>query len=294
MQLVYEKEKRLRMMMKMHGLGDAAYWLVMYGWFFLLYAAYMIVLVVFGSAVGISTFRHNSYGIQFVLFFLFGNNMIAMAFLLSCFFTNSRTATLFAYMLVFSTGILGSLLLSQLINAGLWFTTIIEFIPSFSLYRGITELGEYATLGLLRGSNGMTVANLADSGNGMTGTWVILAAEWVIFMVAALYLEQVYASGTGNRRSPLFFLEWLPQLKQPRQARASDGLKLPTVSFAVPASPTKGSGVLQTLGLKAKDAATPIKTTGGGEKGVESSGLLLDIGTVWPRVCCGLSWTLVC
>lgn len=28
MQLVYEKERRLRMMMKMHGLGDTAYWCV--------------------------------------------------------------------------------------------------------------------------------------------------------------------------------------------------------------------------------------------------------------------------
>lgn len=26
LQLVYEKEKKLRMMMKMHGLGDMAYW----------------------------------------------------------------------------------------------------------------------------------------------------------------------------------------------------------------------------------------------------------------------------
>lgn len=62
MQLVYEKEKRLRMMMKMHGLGDAAYWLVMYGWFLLLYVAYIAVLLVFGSAVGISLFRQNDCG----------------------------------------------------------------------------------------------------------------------------------------------------------------------------------------------------------------------------------------
>ena len=57
--------------------------------------------------------------------------------------------------------------------------------------RGITELGEYASLALLRGSNGMTVANLADPGNGMRDTWVILAVEWVIFIITALYLEQV-------------------------------------------------------------------------------------------------------
>lgn len=62
MQLVYEKERRLRMMMKMHGLGDAAYWLVMYSWFLLLYIAYMAIFVAFGSIVGLNMFRRNSYG----------------------------------------------------------------------------------------------------------------------------------------------------------------------------------------------------------------------------------------
>lgn len=62
MQLVYEKEKRLRMMMKMHGLGDTAYWIVMYSWFFMLYVAYMIIFVFFGSIIGLNMFTKNSYG----------------------------------------------------------------------------------------------------------------------------------------------------------------------------------------------------------------------------------------
>lgn len=62
MQLVYEKENRLRMMMKMHGLGDAAYWIVTYGWFAVLYAAYMILFVFFGSVMGLSIFTKNDYG----------------------------------------------------------------------------------------------------------------------------------------------------------------------------------------------------------------------------------------
>lgn len=30
LQLVYDKEKKLRTMMKLHGLGDTAYWLALY------------------------------------------------------------------------------------------------------------------------------------------------------------------------------------------------------------------------------------------------------------------------
>jgi hypothetical protein len=62
MQLVYEKEKKLRMMMKMHGLGDRAYWLVTYLWFLCLYVAYMLIFVIFGSIIGLNIFRKNSYG----------------------------------------------------------------------------------------------------------------------------------------------------------------------------------------------------------------------------------------
>jgi hypothetical protein len=74
-------------------------------------------------------------GVQFILYALFGNNMIAFSFLLSCIFPSSRTATVFAYLLVFGSGLVGSLLLSQLANAGLWYADLLEFIPSLALYR---------------------------------------------------------------------------------------------------------------------------------------------------------------
>jgi hypothetical protein len=66
-QLVYEKEKGLRMMMRMHGLGDGAYWLVMYSWFLLLYVVYMALFVLVGSLMGLSMLRKNSYGEQLAL-----------------------------------------------------------------------------------------------------------------------------------------------------------------------------------------------------------------------------------
>ena len=61
--------------------------------------------------------------------------MIAFAFLLSCFFTSSKTATIFAYLIVFGTGLIGSLLLTRLMAQDLWYMTLVELIPSFSLFR---------------------------------------------------------------------------------------------------------------------------------------------------------------
>jgi hypothetical protein len=52
------------MMMKMHGLGDGAYWLVTYTWFSVLYIAYMAVFIAFGSLIGLNMFTKNSMGVQ--------------------------------------------------------------------------------------------------------------------------------------------------------------------------------------------------------------------------------------
>ena len=53
-------------MMKMHGLGDFAYYAVQYIWFICLYMCNIFILLLVGSAVNIDFFRDNSYGLQIV------------------------------------------------------------------------------------------------------------------------------------------------------------------------------------------------------------------------------------
>ena len=50
--LVYEKQQKLRAMMKMHGLGDMAYWTISYCYFLLISSLYIFLLVTFGAIVG--------------------------------------------------------------------------------------------------------------------------------------------------------------------------------------------------------------------------------------------------
>ncbi|CAN6885129.1 hypothetical protein Bca4012_073550 [Brassica carinata] len=66
--LVYEKQQRLRIMMKMHGLGDAPYWIVSYTYFVLVSILYMLCFAIFGSAIGLNFFRLNDCSIQLVFF----------------------------------------------------------------------------------------------------------------------------------------------------------------------------------------------------------------------------------
>jgi hypothetical protein len=49
---VYEKQEKLKIMMKMHGLRDGPYWLISYSYFLALSVVYMLFFVIFGSLIG--------------------------------------------------------------------------------------------------------------------------------------------------------------------------------------------------------------------------------------------------
>ena len=53
------------------------------------------------------------------------------------------------------------------------------------------ELSQYAFLADRNGGTGLTWAKLHDPGCGMITVWGIFAAEWILFMTNAWYLDQV-------------------------------------------------------------------------------------------------------
>jgi ABC-type multidrug transport system ATPase subunit len=217
-------------MMKMHGLGDGAYFSVQYLWFLLLYCAYMAVLIIVASAVNIGFFRRNSYGLQIVFYFVWGNCLVAFGFVLSTFFRVVKTAVVFGYLYTIGSGLLGYLLYQQLIERGYSWVWVLELIPSFALYRGLYEFAQYAFKAGYGNGDGLSFGNINDGFNGMSVAMGIMAVEWAIFLVLAWYLEQVLSSGTGVRRSPLFFLD---SAKKRRRRRSG------TVVDAAPPRPQK-------------------------------------------------------
>ncbi|KAJ1438951.1 P-loop containing nucleoside triphosphate hydrolase [Sesbania bispinosa] len=133
--LVYEKQQNLRIMMKMHGLGDGPYWMISYSYFLAISVIYMFCFVIFGSVLGKNTaielfplgvfafslmplalfsglkfFTLNDYSIQFVFYFIYINLQISLAFLGASLFSNAKTATVTAYIGVFGTGLLAGFL----------------------------------------------------------------------------------------------------------------------------------------------------------------------------------------
>ncbi|BBN10058.1 ABC-2 type transport system ATP-binding protein [Marchantia polymorpha subsp. ruderalis] len=206
--LVYEKQKNLRMMMKMHGLGDGAYWVITYAYFLALSLVYFFFFVALGSAVGLKFFRLNSYSMQFVFFFIYMNLQIALSFLVATIFQNTKTATVCGYMYVFGFGLMGQFFFRALLEdlqTGRGWIFGMELLPGFSLYRGLYEFGQYSLIGNFQGTEGMQWRDLKDKQNGLKTVFQIQAVEWIVFLAVTCYLDQVMASsGAGVKRHPLF------------------------------------------------------------------------------------------
>ncbi|XP_057952302.1 ABC transporter A family member 7-like isoform X2 [Malania oleifera] len=180
--LVYEKQQNLRIMMKMHGLGDGPYWMITYAYFLVISSIYTLCFVIFGSVIGLKFFTLNDYSIQFVFYFFYINLQISMAFLVAAMFSNVKTAT------------------------GGWII-VMEFYPGFALYRGLYEFAQYSFTGNFMGTHGMHWGDLGDSKNGMKEILIIMFVEWLVVLFVAYYTDQVLSPGSGVRRGPLFFLQ---------------------------------------------------------------------------------------
>jgi ABC-type multidrug transport system ATPase subunit len=204
--LVSEKEGRLRTMMKMHGLGDAAYWAIQYLWYFLVNMIYVWILIGVGSAIQLAFFTRTEYSFQFVFFLLWVACLVAFTFLLATIFRSARTAVVVAFLYVFASGLIGYLLLQSFVAAGRWWAVFFNIVPGFALYRGLFEISQYAFRAAYSGDQGMTWAKLSDPGNGLPAVMGFFAVEAVLFLLLAWYLEQVLPGGVGVPRHPLFFL----------------------------------------------------------------------------------------
>lgn len=220
--LVYEKQKKLKIMMKMHGLKDGPYWMISYAYFFFLSSAYMLFFVIFGSIIGLKLFTLNDYGIQFVFYFLYINLQIALAFFMSTSFYDVKTATVVGYIYVFGSGLLGQFLLRFFVEDTSFpsgWIVVMELVPGFSLFRGLYEFGQYSFTGNYMGTSGMQWGDLNDGPNGMKDILIIITVEWLILLPVAYYLDQVSSSGGRLRKNPLFFLQCFQKKRRSRSFR---------------------------------------------------------------------------
>jgi ABC-type multidrug transport system fused ATPase/permease subunit len=238
--VVYEKEYRLREIMKMMGLRMSVYWTVTYIFALVLYTVAMAAMWVVAVMFGFRFWTVNDFGPVFFLLALWGtlpplcvmcfgvchsdiltlplplfsfpagNTMIAMGLLFSTFFNKTRTATVSGYLFVFMTSLLAGEVVNQYLNDETPLSTVraVTIIPSFALFRGLKILSDNVSF---KGP-GLRMSEVGDPDVMLSEVYVYLFVQWFVMLVLAAYFETVLPSQFGVKRHPLFFTKkqfWL-------------------------------------------------------------------------------------
>jgi len=205
--LVYERQNKLRIMMKMHGLGDLPYWTISYFYFLLLSLLYVLSFMLFGSALGLTFFRQNNYGVQFVFFFAYMNLQISFAFLMTTYFSSVRTATVTGYLYIFVSGLLSQFIFRYYVedaNLSRSWITLMELLPAFSLYRIVYEFSRFEWLGNYMAFSGIQWTDMTNPENGLAGVLTIMVLEWFVFLLFTFYLDRFCSFKDGMRKAAVF------------------------------------------------------------------------------------------
>ena len=229
-QLVYEKEARLRVMMKMMGLHEASYYSITYAFNLLVFFIYCTIFISFGCAIGLAPMLLNDVSIRMVFYLCFGTAMVSFSFLVTSLSRSFEFASIACYILVLASGLMGQALLAAYIETPTTPEALIVFLeclPTLALFRGEYEMGQYSFLAVYRKTYGMRWENLADPQNGMARCMIVLAVEAIVFMMLAIYLDAVIDTGGGVPHHPLWCLGFHNRDVAGSAAKESDDLEDP-------------------------------------------------------------------
>lgn len=223
--IVWEKEEKLREMMKCQGLKMWTYWLTNYLFDMILYAAVIFFFWISGIIVGIRFFTQTNPLLLLFFFFGWGNSLISLGVFFSSFLSSKRSAVVVGYMvalmgsliaLIWCVAIYGDFAFSlgQTLPKGLllW--------PQFAFVRGIYLMNDACALKFTC-YGPLSTLHLSDE---MSQVLIFLYFDSVLFMIIGLYLDAILPSEYGIRKHPLFFLT--PLAKKFRSSRFNQSLSI--------------------------------------------------------------------
>ncbi|XP_041378992.1 cholesterol transporter ABCA5-like isoform X2 [Gigantopelta aegis] len=203
--LVAEKEKKIREGMKMMGLRDSVWWL---SWALVyLFVILFVTIIVVVIAMASSFFRNESLFMFFILMFLYGMSIINLAFLMTPFFTKAQVA---GFVAGFSTVIIS--LLHFIVSmtrtptltgydysispAGRWALCLLSPV-AFSL-----AIDQGIFLDVVTG--GMTFSNSKMGDFPLYAPIIMLLVDSFLYLILAVYFDHVIPGEYGPRYMPWF------------------------------------------------------------------------------------------
>ncbi|OXB75592.1 UNVERIFIED_CONTAM: hypothetical protein H355_015708 [Colinus virginianus] len=178
---VVREKKKLKVLMKLMGLHDMAFWL---SWS-LLYAVYVLILSCLLTALVVQeTFYTSSFSAILLLFFLYGLACVHLVFMLCSLLRTSKLVGSIGFLITFLFGCLSlAVLIENLPEPLKWFLSL--FCP-FAFNAGIAKIFSLERYGI-----GFSFSNLMEESYFLLSTYIILAFDSVLYMLLAIYFDKV-------------------------------------------------------------------------------------------------------
>lgn len=194
-----EKEHRLKDTMTMMGLYDSAFWL---SWG-LLYAALVTTMSILMSIIATYTalFPNSDFLVVFLLIFLYGISSIFFSFMLTPLFKKPKFASTVGSMLTVVFGCLSlfTVLMKDFPQPLVWVLCLLS--PSaFSI--GIAQVVYLEAQG-----DGAVFSSLVYGPHPLYVPLLMLVLDCILYLLLALYLDQVLPGEFGMKRSLVYFLK---------------------------------------------------------------------------------------
>ncbi|XP_061563619.1 ATP-binding cassette sub-family A member 5 isoform X1 [Cololabis saira] len=194
-----EKEHRLKDTMTMMGLYDTSFWL---SWG-LLYAALVTAMSILMAVISTFTalFPNSDFFVIFLLIFLYGISSIFFSFMLTPLFKKPKFASTVGSMLTVVFGCLSlfTVLMKDFPQPLVWLLCLLS--PSaFSI--GIAQVVYLEAQG-----DGAVFSSLVNGPHPLYVPLIMLVVDCVLYLLLAVYLDQVLPGEFGLRRSLVYFLK---------------------------------------------------------------------------------------
>ncbi|XP_071820131.1 ATP-binding cassette sub-family A member 2-like isoform X3 [Apostichopus japonicus] len=209
--IVYEKEQRLKEVMKMMGLSNGVHWVA---WFItsMLQASVIVAAITAILHYG-NILMHSNPVIVWITFTIFSASVIVFCFVISVFFSKAKLASACAGIIYFTTYV--PCIYIQIREESLAYVTIPSQIKMMASIFSPTAFGLGARYFALYeiGGEGVHWNNLFSSpvehdDLNLFQLWIILLVDTVLYAIIVWYVENVYPGSYGLPRPWYFPLQY--------------------------------------------------------------------------------------
>ncbi|XP_034268593.1 cholesterol transporter ABCA5-like isoform X1 [Pantherophis guttatus] len=197
--IVAEKEKKIKEFLMIMGLHDTAFWL---SWV-LLYTSLIFVMSLLMSVIATfsSLFPKSSSFVIFLLFFLYGISSVFFAFMLTPLFKKSKHVGTVEFLSTLAFGIVGLtiFLVEDIPKSFVWLVSPLCQCTFLIGVAQVMHLEDY--------EEGVNFSNLTYGPYPLIIAILLLALDSVLYLLLAVYLDQVIPGEYGLRRHFFFFLK---------------------------------------------------------------------------------------